>query len=184
MDYNLFINNFIENINNLNHRDFNKNNFKYEIKTREKKDLNENPMILREYKSSMAKSIKKKEKLDNYININTINNDIDLFDTNNINTFDKKELEDNQNNFYDLNKENKIEYIKDYMSRKKIYIEINQFSKIDDIIEDNELLKKYITISKQHNQISKISFFKKKEDGSYFIDLVISKKKNKVIFFK
>ena len=31
MDYNLFINNFIENINNLNHRDFNKNNFKYVI---------------------------------------------------------------------------------------------------------------------------------------------------------
>jgi len=184
MDYNLFINNFIENINNLNHRDFNKNNFEYVIKTREKKELNENPMILREYKSSMAKSIKKKVKSDDYVDINSTNLNIDLFDTNNINTFNKKEVDDNQNNFYDLDKENKIEYIKDYMSRKKIYIEINHFSKINDIVEDNELLKKYITISKQHNQISKISFFKKREDGSYFIDLIISKKKNKVVFFK
>ena len=70
-----------------------------------------------------------------------------------------------------MDKENKLEYIKDYMSRKKIYIEIHNFSKIDEIVEDNELLKKYITISKQHNQISKISFFKKREDGTYFIDL-------------
>ena len=184
MDYNLFINNFIENINNLNHRDFNKNNFKYVIKTREKKELNENPMILREYKTSMAKSVKKKEKMDDFVDINSINNNIDLFDTNNINTFNKKELEDNKNNFYDLDKENKIEYIKDYMSRKKIYIEIHNFSKIDEIVEDNELLKKYITISKQHNQISKISFFKKREDGTYFIDLIISKKKKNVAFFK
>jgi hypothetical protein len=184
MDYNLFINNFIENINNLNHRDFNKNNFEYIVKIREKKEFNENPMILREYKSNMAKSIKNKVKNDDFIDINNINNNVDLFDANNINIFNTKEIEENKNNFYDLDKENKLEYIKDYMSRKKIYIEITNFSKIDDIIEDNELLKKYITISKQHNQISRISFFKKREDGSHFIDLIIPKKKSKLVFFK
>lgn len=183
MDYNLFIENFTENIQNLNQHDFNKHNYIISEKLRVKKEIDENPMIIREFKSAMAQSSAKKIKTENFVDIN-IKSNINLFDTNNINSFNDDEVIENKTDFYELDSINKLSFIKDYMSRKKIYIEINEFNKINDLLDDNETLKKYVTISKSHNQISKISFFKKREDSSYYIDFIIPKKKNKTIFFK
>ena len=202
MNSELFIDNLINHIDDLNHHSFNKNNFIIKKKIRIKKEINENPLILKEYKANRIESMKKNNKLIKKENFIDINNkiDIDIFDKRNINqennqnnntikTHDNTLITDDNNNslsisFYDLNKDDKLNLIKDFMSRKKIYIETNEFEKINEIIDNNELLKKHISITKLHNQISKISFFKKKDDFSYYIDFNIQKKKKQISFFK
>jgi Mg/Co/Ni transporter MgtE len=57
--------------------------------------------------------------------------------------------------------------------------------KIESIIDNPAIsLKKYITISKMYQQITKIGFIKKLEDGLYIVDISEKKVKNKNIFFK
>ena len=171
--------------------------------------MNENPLLLKEYKANRIETLKKKNKLIKKENFVDIDNkvDIDIFNKENINLVvnspeDSSEIisEKNKNSkdadeevsmkkendldFYELDKENKINLIKDYMSRKKIYVEHEEFAKIDSIIDNNDLLKKYISITKVHKQISKITFFKKKDDFSYNIDFQIPKKKKQISFFK
>jgi hypothetical protein len=50
--------------------------------------------------------------------------------------------------------------------------------------DPNINLKKYLTISKLYQEVTKISFIKKIEDGSYQIDISDKKPKNKTQFFK
>ena len=59
-----------------------------------------------------------------------------------------------------------------------------QLKKIDDIVDNPEImLKKYLNISKMYQQITKISFIKKLENGSYIVDISDTKKKiNKKYF--
>jgi len=62
--------------------------------------------------------------------------------------------------------------------------EINK-KKIEDLLNNPEFcLKKYITISKVYQQITKISFLKKIENGTYAVDISDKKTKNKNLFFK
>ena len=203
-----FIENFIDQIDTINQEEFKKNNYNIKKKIRIKKEINENPLLLKEYKANRIETLKKKNKLikkENFVDIdNKVN--IDIFNKENINlvetssetsqeltskkekqSIESEEIEmkkENNLDFYELDKENKINLIKDYMSRKKIYIEHEEFEKIDSIIDNNELLKKYISITKVHKQISKITFFKKKDDFSYMIDFQIPKKKKQISFFK
>lgn len=203
----MFVEKFINQIDTINHEEFKKNNYSVKKKIRVKKEINENPLILKEYKANRIETLKKKNKLIKKENFVDIDNkvDIDIFNKKNINVIenssetsskinnndliDVEEIEiemkkENDLDFYKLDKENKINLIKDYMSRKKIYVEHEEFKKIDYLIDNNELLKKYISITKVHKQISKITFFKKKDDFSYMIDFQIPKKKNKITFFK
>ena len=207
MNANNFVENFIDELDTINQEEFKKNNYSVKKKIRVKKELNENPLLLKEYKANRIETLKKKNKLIKKENFVDIDNkvDIDIFNKENINlvvnspeviskknndsnnSMDSEEIQmkkENDLNFYELDKENKMNLIKDYMSRKKIYVEHEEFSKIDSIIDNNELLKKYISITKVHKQISKITFFKKKDDFSYNIDFQIPKKKNKISFFK
>ena len=213
MNANNFVENLIDQIETINQDEFKKNNYSVKKKIRVKKEINENPLLLKEYKANRIETLKKKNKLIKKENFVDIDNkvDIDIFNKENINSVknshenssenssedsseiiskkenDSEEIKmkkENDLDFYELDKENKMHLIKDYMSRKKIYIEFEEFAKIDSIIDNNELLKKYISITKIHKQISKITFFKKKDDFSYNIDFQIPKKKNKISFFK
>lgn len=209
MNANNFVENFIDQLDTINQEEFKKNNYSIKKKIRVKKELNENPLLLKEYKANRIETLKKKNKLIKKENFVDIDNkvDIDIFNKENINLVvnspeDSSEIisEKNKNSkdadeevsmkkendldFYELDKENKINLIKDYMSRKKIYVEHEEFAKIDSIIDNNDLLKKYISITKVHKQISKITFFKKKDDFSYNIDFQIPKKKKQISFFK
>jgi hypothetical protein len=85
-----------------------------------------------------------------------------------------------------LDRDKKMQLINDFLERKNIILEENEIKKIENIIDDTEIvLKKYISISKIYQQIVKISFLKKLENGSYIIDLNKSNvKKSKKYFFK
>ena len=212
MNANNFVENFIDQLDTINQEEFKKNNYSVKKKIRVKKELNENPLLLKEYKANRIETLKKKNKLIKKENFVDIDNkvDIDIFNKENINLIvnsyeDSPEViskknkgseesmdteeevsmkKENDLDFYELDKENKMNLIKDYMSRKKIYVEHEEFAKIDSIIDNNDLLKKYISITKVHKQISKITFFKKKDDFSYNIDFQIPKKKKQISFFK
>ena len=101
---------------------------------------------------------------------------INIFENNIIKT-DEIEL-----NFYDLPFEKKMDNIFDYMKRKKIKLNCDM-NIINDIVNDNALLKKYISIDKTYNIINKVSFFKKLENGDYNIVLENSNKRTKKKFF-
>ena len=72
------------------------------------------------------------------------------------------------------------------MQRKCIALEEKEFQKINDIVDDvNINFKKYFTVSKMYQQITKISFIKKLENGSYIIDISENKsRKSKKYFLK
>lgn len=76
----------------------------------------------------------------------------------------------------------KMDNIFDYMKRKKIKLNCDM-NIINDIVNDNALLKKYISIDKTYNIINKVSFFKKLENGDYNIVLENSNKRTKKKFF-
>ena len=83
-----------------------------------------------------------------------------------------------------MDREKKINLIREYIVRKNIYLEEEELKKIDDIVDNPEImLKKYLNISKMYQQITKISFIKKLENGSYIVDISDTKKKiNKKYF--
>ena len=83
-----------------------------------------------------------------------------------------------------MDREKKINLIREYIVRKNIYLEEEELKKIDDIVDNTEIiLKKYLNISKMYQQITKISFIKKLENGSYIVDISDTKKKiNKKYF--
>lgn len=187
MDNITFLNIFINKISNIREEEFNKNNFIYKEKNVEKKKVNENLMEYRNFKSNMIKkSIKDKMKPsnigkkeyelgENYINIL----EDDIF------TNEDEISEDTKLNIDELNREDKLKLIYDYLQRKCIDLDDFNLKKIDMIIDDNNInLKKHIVISKMYQQIIKISFIKKIENGTYIIDLNEKKVKNKNIFFK
>jgi hypothetical protein len=57
--------------------------------------------------------------------------------------------------------------------------------KIEELLKSEGFcLKKFLTISKVYQQITKISFLKKVEGGTYVVDISDKKIKNKNLFFK
>lgn len=188
MDTTLFINNFIENINKIKEEEFKKNNFQFEEKEIEKKILNENSMEYKKFqvdikkKASMEKmkpgNISKKEYESTNPSINILEDDIFLND--NSDESDK----DNKLDISSLDRENKLYLINDYLQRKNIILDAECLTKIENIIDNPDIhLKKYFNISKTYQQITRISFIKKLENGSYIINLAENKpKKNKKYF--
>ena len=186
MDNSSFINNIIDKINIIRAEEFKKFNYTYDEKIIEKKLINEN---LKEFKD-MKQSIKKRASIDKmkpsnihkkeYDNIN-INIDIledDIFNNNEDTSSDVKL------NIELLNREQKIDLINEFIQRKNIIFEPTEYIKIEGIVDNPEItLKKYINISKLYQQVTKISFIKKLENGSYIIDLSESKAKKSKKYF-
>jgi hypothetical protein len=115
------------------------------------------------------------------------NNTVDILEDdifkNNTNTEEKDE---EKINIHELPFEKKLELINDFLDRKNITLDSNNNAKLINILQDESiLLKKYINISNMYQHITKITFVKKLEDGSYIIDLDHNKnKKAKNHFFK
>jgi hypothetical protein len=189
MDSNIFINNFIENLNNI--RNFEasiNNNILIELEI-EKKELGNDLMEFRNYKSDMIKkTLKNKTKLGDFKNINENQNEINNINILEDDIFNNNEEENKEEfklDFINLTKEDKEKLIFEYIKRKNIYLDEIGYKKIEDILNDNEFpFKKYLTISKVYQQITKIQFFKRQENGNYIVDTSEKKIKNKNLFFK
>lgn len=190
MEYNNFIDFFIKKINDIRNEEFKLHNFSYEERILEKKQLNENPMEFKNYKNI----IKKKALLDKIKpgNINkkeygpNNDNDIDILEDDIFNNNDETKGEENKIDIELLDRDKKLELIHDFLQRKNILLNEEELKKIENIIDDPNIpLKKYLNISKMYQQIIKISFIKKLENGSYLIDINQDKtKKSKNHFFK
>jgi len=181
-----FINNFIKNINNIREDEFKNHNFNFDEKIIEKKNLNENLKEFRQFQHN----IKKKAMLEKYKPANISKKE---YDTTNImsDTLEDDIFNNTNNNKEEikldislLNRDEKINLIKEYIYRKNIYLDENETKKIEDIIDNPDIqIKKYINVSKMYQQITKISFIRKLENGTYIVDLSDNKqKKSKNLF--
>jgi len=182
-----FIENIIAKINTIRNEEFAKNNFTYHENQIEKKVLNENLMEFKNFQSTMRKkaqldkykpsNIGKKEYGGNGENIDILEDDI--FNNND------NQQEEIALNIDGLDGESKLKLIHDFIQRKNIILDEINLQKIKSIIDNPSIsLKKYITISKMYQQITKIGFIKKLEDGIHIVDISEKKVKNKNIFFK
>jgi len=189
MDNTTFLDNIIENINSLRNEEFNKQNFKYDEKVIGKKTVNENSIEFKNFKSSTRKkallekakpgNISKKE----YENIN---NGVDILQDDIFNDDLESSNNDIKLEIDSLSREKKLELINDFLQRKNIIFDEENLKKIELIVDNSEIsLKKYLNISKMYQQVIKISFIKKLENGNYIIDLNNNKiKKSKSYFVK
>jgi hypothetical protein len=190
MDSVTFIEEMIKNIDTVRNEEFKKHNYTYEDKVIEKKLVNETPMEFKKYQINMKKkalmekmkpgNINKKEYAINYDNIDILEDNIFNNDIN------ENEVEDIKLDIGLLERDKKLELIKDYIDRKNIILEEGDLKKIEDIVDNTDItLKKYINISKVYKHITKISFIKKLENGGYIIDMNENKsKKTKNYFIK
>ena len=190
MDINSFINEYIENINNIRIEQFNKFNFIYNDKIIEIKKINENIQDFKKFQINLKKKTLIEKLKPGNINKKEYspNNEIDILEDD---IFNNEFYENNTENSNKIELDNidynkKIELVKDFLNRKNIILEEEEFKKIEDILNNSEInIKKYINISKLYQEITKISFIKKLENGSYIIDLNNNKhKKTKNYFIK
>jgi hypothetical protein len=169
MDINLFVLNYINNLNELNEKNIKKINYEVkETKSTENKEVK----YSKEFKEFL-KTSKQKNKIDTVIDEKC---EINIFEKNII------QSEEIYFNFFELDVDNKMKYILDYIKRKKYILECDIYEKIKHIIEDNDILKKYISIDKSFNIINKISFIKKIENNYYDIVFDNTKKIKKKFF--
>jgi hypothetical protein len=191
MDNN-FIVEFIKIISDNRNKEFEKFNFKYEDKIIDKKKICENPMEFKKYSLDIKKqslinknkpgNIQKKNYEDNNDNVDILEDDI----FNNSNNVNNSKIDNVKLDIEKIDIDTKKKLIYNYLDLKNIKLDENNLNKIEIIINDVDVnLKKYISISKIYQNITKISFIKKLEDGSYIVDLNIPKtRKSKNVFFK
>jgi hypothetical protein len=183
MDINNFVTNYILHLN-----DFNENNIKkYNIKgkceenenMKNKNDMN-NDTNKKVKEITSSKELKKfAETRKKYYDKNT-----DMSNEKIINIFEENIIKTDETNinFFNLENDIKMNYILDYIKRKKYKLAVNIYEKLEPVINNNEILKKYISIDKTFNIISKISFIKK-IDNNYYDIVFDSVKKSKKKFF-
>jgi NACalpha-BTF3-like transcription factor len=186
-----FLNSCIDRVNNLRAKEFKTFDFTYEEKVIEPKVLNEN---LQEYKSYQSKIKKKalmeKNKPGNITkkDFDTTNEgDVDIFNDDIFNNSNSEEIdEDSKLNIEALDRDGKLSIINEFLQRKNIILEESEKKKIEDIVDNPDVvLKKYLNVSKIYQHIIKITFIKKLENGSYIVNLNESKsKKTKKYFLK
>lgn len=187
MDSTNFIEEVIAKIDTVRNDEFSKNNYTYEEKSVEKKVLNENLMEFRNFQSKIRKkalqdklkpsNVGKKEYGGNGENVDILEDDI--FNNNDT------QQEEIKINIDELDRESKLKLINEFIQRKNIILDQMNLQKIESILDNDSIsLKKYITVSKMYQQITKIGFIKKLEDGLYIVDISEKKVKNKNVFFK
>jgi hypothetical protein len=189
-----FLDNLVNKINEVRENEFNNFNLKYDEIIIEKKLVNENSKEYSAYKNNLKKkNLIEKNKPKNFGKKDNINEDSntnidiledDIFNSNN--NLNENKDEEIKLDLNSLDKEKKLDIINDFLQRKSILLEESELNKINDIVnDDNNNFKKYFTISKMYQQITKISFIKKLENGSYIVDLSESKsRKSKKFFLK
>jgi len=174
----------------IRNNEFELNNFKYKKPELIKKDINVDTVDFKNYQSS----IRKKAMSDKNKPSNMFKNDIETTDNSNINIiddpiFNSQEVEESSQEKIDistLDRDNKLNLINNYLKKKSIKLDEANMLKIESIIDNPDIsLKKYITISKLYQDISKISFIKKVDETNYAVILDDKVKKGKSSsFFK
>jgi hypothetical protein len=178
-----FVNDFIEKIGSARNVEFEKSNFVFTEKVIEKKDLNENLQEFKKYNNNLKKKALIEKNKPGNINkkeYSTVNEDIDILEDDIFNNSGQNnEDEDVKLDISSLDNSKKMELIMEFVKRKNITLEEESIKKIEELVNDPEFpLKKYINVSKIYQQITKIGFIKKLENGSYIID-ILEKKKTK-----
>lgn len=188
MDNNIFIQNCIDKINILRNNEFEKYNFTYEEKIIEKKNLNENLVEFKNFQNNIKKkalldklkpsNISKKEYTSTNPNIDILEDDI--FN----NSFKENKEDEIKLDIQSLDRDKKIELINEFLQRKNILLDEIEYKKIEEIVDNPEInIKKYFNISKIYQQVNKISFIKKLENGTYVIDISENKTRKTKKFF-
>jgi hypothetical protein len=175
-------------INSIREDQFKRVGFVYEDRIIEKKTLNENLMEYKNYQKNMKKKAMLEKNKPGNINKpvyeQTYNVDIledDIFHNN----VDETKIDDKLD-FENMTRDKKLSLIQEFIQRKNINLEIEDLNKIEQLVDNSEInIKKYLNISKMYQQITKVSFIKKLENGSYVFDLGENKiKKAKKFFVK
>jgi len=180
----------IQKINDIRETEFKINNHVNIEKKVELKEVNANINDFRNFKSGLIKrSIRDKSKPfyqgKQEYEVDTSGTNILKDDIFEIHDGTEEKQKEKTQNMDILTKEEKMNLIKEFISRKSIEIEENQIQRIEDMLDNPEFsFKKNIVLSKTYNQISKILFLKKLENGSHIVDFSTNKHKNKNIFFK
>jgi hypothetical protein len=188
-----FVDDFYNNINNLRNEEFKKYDLSYEEKIIEKKPINENLQELKKHTYNLKKNLldksngslllkKELEKMNDSSNVNIDILEDDIFQNNSNDSL----LDEDKLDITTLDRDKKLTLIHEYLQRKNINLEEADLIKIEEIVDDQStVLKKYLNISKMYQQITKITFIKKLENGSYVINLNENKpKKSKKYFIK
>jgi hypothetical protein len=175
---------------NLRNNEFEVNNFKYIKPELIKKDINVETVDFKNYQSS----IRKKAMSEKNKPSNMFKNDIETTDNTNINIiddpiFNSEDIEESSQEKIDittLDRDTKLKLIHNYLKKKSIKLDEANILKIENIIDNPDIsLRKYITISKLYQDISKISFIKKVDETNYAVILDDKVKKSKTSsFFK
>lgn len=185
MDYSEYINQIKTKISEIAHEEFKHFNFEYQDKIIISKVLNENTMEFKKYQADLKKKAKieknkpsnmAKKEYDTMYNINILEDDI-------FNNNDESKISEDKIDFENMTKETKLKLINDFLNRKNILLSEEDNKKIEDLIDNTEInIKKFLNVSKLYQQIIKISFIKKLENGTYVFDLTENKKKQKNFF--
>jgi hypothetical protein len=170
MNSQLFLETYINEINNYH----NKIKDKYKFI-----DIETLPSEIIETKEESNKPVKEIRKLNNDLRrykkeliYKEEDENFDIFKNNLIQT-----NEDSIIDFFSLSVEDKKKQIYNFLNRKKYKLRDYNLDLLDDIIENKDTFKKYISFSKTHQNIEKLNFLKKNEHNEYIIDLNLIQKK-------
>ena len=170
MNSQLFLESYINEINNYH----NKIKDKYKFI-----DIETLPSEIIETKEESKKPVKEIRKLNNDLRrykkepiYKEEDENFDIFKNNLIQT-----NEDSIIDFFSLSVEDKKKQIYNFLNRKKYKLRDYNLDLLDDIIENKDTFKKYISFSKTHQNIEKLNFLKKNEHNEYIIDLNLIQKK-------
>ena len=170
MNSQLFLETYINEINNYH----NKIKDKYKFI-----DIETLPSEIIETKEESNKPVKEIKKLNNDLRrykkepiYKEEDENFDIFKNNLIQT-----NEDSIIDFFSLSVEDKKKQIYNFLNRKKYKLRDYNLDLLDDIIENKDTFKKYISFSKTHQNIEKLNFLKKNEHNEYIIDLNLIQKK-------
>ena len=180
MDIDNFVTNYILHLNDFNENNIKKYNIKGKYEENDMKNMN-NDTNKKVKEINSSKELKKfAETRKKYYDKNT-----DMSNEQIINIFEENIIKTDETNidFFNLESDIKMNYILDYIKRKKYKLGVNIYEKLEPVINNNEILKKYISIDKTFNIISKISFLKKMDTGEYDIVFNNNIKKTKNKFF-
>jgi len=183
------VNNIKASIADIRNNEFENEGFKYIEQEIVKKDINVDNIDFKNYQST----IKKQALIDKSKPSNINRKEIETTNTENINIVDDEIFcdDDGSSNekfdFNTLSSEEKLRMIMNFLKKKLIKLDEENMTKLNELVNNAEFpLKKYITISKIYQEITKITFIKKIDETTYIIMVdELNKKKGKAVnFFK
>jgi hypothetical protein len=189
MDNTTFLSEFKNKINKIRDNEFKNFNFEYTENVIEKKELYENSMEFKKFQINVKKkAIQEKQKPGNIGKKEyESNNSVDILEDDIFNnTFKENQTDEVKLDIESFDREKKLSLIYDFLQRKNIILEEYNLKKIEEIVDNPEItLKKFLNVSKIYQQITRITFIKKLENGSYIVDINENKpRKTKKYFFK